>query len=576
MKKTRHTSANAAKPLLRAALHKNYGNLTLLILMALVSALFCGAISLYIKRIFDVAMGQGSGTILELLALLGLLLVLYVLCELLTREVRSRFLRRANLQYREKIFTELAKKSVSAFSSERSGTYISMLTADAATVEQKIFAAIEQGSALVFQFITAMVLMFLSSWQLALITIVLSAIPMLVSVCFSGRVAGMEKAVSRKSENFVSVVKDILMGFPVVKCFQAEREVGKLYSKEAGAMEQAKFKSCRASSLLGTVGMASALVMQFGVFLMGAFFSVRGDIAASVVIMFVQLSNYIVTPVERLPKLIAEGRAALALMEKAGEALRVHAETGKKTKILQLGSGITCQNLRFAYTPGVEILCGVDTHFVQGRSYAIVGSSGCGKSTLLNLMLGARADYTGSLTVGGTEVRDASTESLYEQISIIQQNVFVFDATIEENITMFKAFPEAAIRDAVSRSGLRELIEAKGRDYRCGENGCNLSGGERQRISIARCLLKNTQVLLMDEATAALDAQTAASVTNAILDVAGLTRIIVTHKLDVASLSRFDEILVMRGGRITERGDLAALLAQNGYFAALYRVSQPA
>ena len=139
---------------------------------------------------------------------------------------------------------------------------------------------------------------------------------------------------------------------------------------------------------------------------------------------------------------------------------------------------------------------------------------------------------------------------------------------------MFADFPDSEIERAIRLSGLSNLICQKGSDYLCGENGCNLSGGEKQRISIARSLLRKSQILLADEVTAALDAETAYQVSDAILNLDGMTRIVVTHSLDSSLLSRYDCILTMKSGQIAESGTFEELMAQKGYFYSLYTVSQ--
>ena len=159
-------------------------------------------------------------------------------------------------------------------------------------------------------------------------------------------------------------------------------------------------------------------------------------------------------------------------------------------------------------------------------------------------------------------------------MSVIQQNVFVFNASIRDNVTMFREFPREEQERAIRRAHLSELLDERGEEYLCGENGSGLSGGEKQRISIARSLLKHSSVLLADEATAALDAQTAYQVTSDLLDLQGVTRIIVTHTLNEMLLRRYDGILVMKNGCIDEFGSFDELMAKNGYFHALYTVAQ--
>ena len=165
--------------------------------------------------------------------------------------------------------------------------------------------------------------------------------------------------------------------------------------------------------------------------------------------------------------------------------------------------------------------------------------------------------------------------SLDDLMSLMGHDVCLFDDTIRNNLTMFRACPEEEVADAVKRSGLSQLIQNRGEDYRCGENGVNLSGGEGQRISIARCLLRRTPVLLLDEATAALDNATAAAVTQSILDLSGTTRIVVTHRLEPQLMAQYDEILVLRDGHIQEQGSFSDLMERKGYVDSLFTLAQP-
>lgn len=157
--------------------------------------------------------------------------------------------------------------------------------------------------------------------------------------------------------------------------------------------------------------------------------------------------------------------------------------------------------------------------------------------------MAANTEYSGSITLDGIEIRDIAPESLYDIISVIQQNVFVFNASIKDNVSMFRSFDNAELDDAIRRAHLGELIAEHGENYLCGENGSALSDGEKQRVSIARSLLKKSSVLLVDEATAALDAETAHQVACDILDLDGVTCIVVTHALEEAQLRRYDGII---------------------------------
>ncbi|MDE5597816.1 MAG: ABC transporter ATP-binding protein/permease, partial [Lachnospiraceae bacterium] len=194
--------------------------------------------------------------------------------------------------------------------------------------------------------------------------------------------------------------------------------------------------------------------------------------------------------------------------------------------------------------------------------------------TVLNLIMQTYDNYKGSIMFDETELRHIHPDSLFQTISLVQQSVFVFNDTVYNNVTLYKDFPDHDVQSAIVKAGLSELITSHGEGYICGENGSALSGGEKQRISIARALLRNTSVLLMDEATAALDEITANSIMNSVLAMEDITRVIVTHRLEESVLKEYDEIIVLHRGEVAERGTFDCLIDKHGLFYSLFTVSQ--
>ena len=546
--------------------------------VAMVTLLINAALDVWIayimQELLDTASGGTIDRILQLLIMALIYAAVYFITILCANYTRNRFVRRALVQYKAYAFQRITEKSIRSFSEENTSRYISALTNDVTSIEQNRLRAIFTFAARTLWFFGALGMMFWYDWSMTLVVIGLCMLPVLVSLAFGGRLVREEKAVSDRNEGFVGMVKDLLSGFTVIKSFKAEHEVTELFSAENTELEQKKYRRQMTSATIDVFSYGAGALVQFGVFFYGAYLAVSGRITAGVVVAFVQLMNYVLAPVQTLPNLFASFKAADGLIDKLADAVESNAGREGIQCSNELREGIKIRDLTFGYDEGAPVLRDINVTFEAGKSYAVVGGSGSGKSTLLNLLLGSFDNYEGEVFFDGHELREISSESLYEILSIIQQNVFVFDSSIRSNITMFRTFDDAQVQDAIEKAGLTALLKERGDDYKCGENGVGLSGGERQRISIARCLLRKTPVLLMDEATASLDAETAFAVTSSILDIAQLTRIIVTHRLEEKLLARYDEIVVMRGGTICERGTFAELMERREYFYSLYMVSK--
>lgn len=190
----------------------------------------------------------------------------------------------------------------------------------------------------------------------------------------------------------------------------------------------------------------------------------------------------------------------------------------------------------------------------RGKTLGIVGESGCGKSTLAKILLNYYTDYDGEICIDSKKLNRETDCSLMALSSMIHQNVYMFNKTIEENIVLGKKFMENAVHTAVQNSGLYRFLDTKGLDYQVGENGSRLSGGQKQRIAIARALVQNRPILVLDEATSALDKTTAAEIENSILENKNITVLTITHNMNRDILRKYDEVIVMDKGRIVEKG----------------------
>lgn len=553
--------------------YKNRMNFIVTIILTIAMSSLNLMISWLIQQIMDSMANQNMQAVVRCAWIAASVVIAYTVANAVYRAVYPRFLQRAMQQYRDYAFSRLTQKSLRSFSKEGTALYVSALTNDCTSIENNYLAATFTLIELLFCFWGALIMMLYYSPVMLVLAVALSFLPVAVSMKAGNRLTEQEKEISKKNERFVSIVNELLSGFPVIKSFRAEAQASRLFSQRNEQAEEAKKNKRRTEQLISLLANDAGIIAQMGIFLAGAWLAISGKgVTAGVVIVFVQLMNYILNPISQVPLLWSNRKAAIALMEKLSDALSENVREEGREKLNGFSEKIEVKDLTYGYEPESHVLKDLDVQFDAGKSYAIVGGSGSGKSTLLNLLMGSSSNYQGEICIDGVSIKNIESESLYQLMTSVQQNVFVFNDTIRNNVTMFHEFPDKEVTLALERSGLSEFIEKRGEDFVCGENGANLSGGERQRISIARALLRKSPILLVDEATAALDAATARAVSFSILNLVGMTRIVVTHRLEEAILRRYDKILVMKNGTICEQGNFDTLMQQKGQFYSLFQI----
>lgn len=554
--------------------YKNRINFIVTIILTIAMSSINLMISWLIQQIMDSMANQNMQSVVRCAWIAASVVIAYTVSNAVYRAVYPRFLQRAMQQYRDYAFSRLTQKSLRSFSKEGTALYVSALTNDCTSIENNYLAATFTLIELLFCFLGALIMMLYYSPVMLVLAVALSFLPVAVSMTAGNRLTEQEKEISKKNERFVSIVNELLSGFPVIKSFRAETQASRLFSQRNEQAEEAKKNKRRTEQLISLLANDAGIIAQMGIFLAGAWLAISGKgVTAGVVIVFVQLMNYILNPISQVPLLWSNRKAAIALMEKLSDALSENVREEGREKLNGFSEKIEVKDLTYGYEPESPVLKDLDVQFDAGKSYAIVGGSGSGKSTLLNLLMGSSSNYQGEICIDGVSIKNIESESLYQLMTSVQQNVFVFNDTIRNNVTMFHEFPDKEVTLALERSGLSEFIEKRGEEFVCGENGANLSGGERQRIIIARALLRKSPILLVDEATAALDAATARAVSFSILNLVGMTRIVVTHRLEEAILRRYDKILVMKNGTICEQGNFDTLMQQKGQFYSLFQIA---
>ncbi|MDU2559794.1 MULTISPECIES: ABC transporter ATP-binding protein [Streptococcus] len=551
----------------------NFGYFCIASLLTVLSVGFEIAVAIILMLILNSASDGSLNKLISILVVGVLVLVVNVIFSYLLRYYRNNIIFRIMCNYKEYIFRKILNLNTNSFNTSKTGRFISALNNDVNSIEINLVESYFTILKLITLLICGIVSMAILNIRICIIVLLLSILPLAVSLIFSKKVQNSEKNVSLVNELYTSSIKDMLSGFSVVKSFNAEDEILNVFNKVNLNVETEKRHR---RNNITNIEIWTNFIGYFVVMAMmgiGGYLAIKGELKVGTLLAFIQLFNYIITPFEKLPTVISKYKAADELITKINDYL---IENNDSNLILkkQFDNKIEICNVTFGYDNNEDVLKNLNFTFEKGKSYAIVGTSGSGKTTLLNILLGINKPNEGSVQIDGVSVSSISPQNISDLFSVVQQNVFIFDTTIENNVTMYKHFDQDIVNKAIKFSGLSNICNARGTRYMCGENGKNLSGGEKQKVSIARTLIKQTPIIIMDEATASLDTETTFEVENAILDLKNTTRIIVTHKLYSNMLKKYDKILVLKNGRIIEDGKFDELLRERGYFYMLYSCMQ--
>ena len=509
------------------------------------------------------------------LAMVGVYIVANMACGLFRRKYQNTYLRKALTQFKNYVFSKILRQPISSYASGDTAKFISAFSNDLNSIEQNYLVGELNLFVEILNYVVTAAVLLILNVPLGITLVVSSLIAILVSFRFGGKVVKNEAETMEKASDFVAQTKDLLSGFTVIKSFQAENQIMSVFQEKNVDLESTKQKRRASNDTVSLAGNIASILVSVIFLSVGFLLAFNGQISVGKIIGFYELSGNMLSPIRSLGVLVANRHAADALIQRIERDIEdTHTTQSRKATLSTAPTSITLRDLSFGYGNGRPVLHAINHTFKAGKRYALVGGSGSGKSTLLKLLVGFLPGYTGQIQYDGTELRQLDLDQLLEHVSMIQQEVFCFNSSIENNITMFRDFPQEELSHAIQRAGLSALCAAKGTDYLCGEGGCHLSGGERQRVSIARCLIRKSPIILVDEAEAALDNETASAVLQTILGLDSTMRIVVSHRLDAPILRQYDEILVLHNGCIEECGTFEELLERKGYFYSLYQISQ--
>ena len=485
--------------------------------------------------------------------------------------------KRVGYELRRRLYHHVQRLSLSFYERRQTGDMVVRLTSDIDAMED-FFSSALLGIGLDLITIAGMTaVMFYLDWRFSLIGLSVAPALFVMVYRYTRRIRNAAREVKAKESALASVVQEAMVSVRVVKAFATEDLEEQRLDRESRANVDASLRARGLKARLAPmvdviVAVGTCLVLWYGVRLVLA-----GALTAGALLVFITYLSKMYKPMKNLSKMSDTLSKAAISFERIRDVLGIESQIRDRVGAVpapRFAGRIEFSGVEFGFTPGQAVLSDLDLVVAAGQRVALVGPTGSGKSTLLCLIPRLYDPRRGHVAIDGHDVRDYKLDSLRRQISFVLQDALLFRATVAQNIAYGRPdATDAQIRRAAHLARADEFIcrLPNGYDTILGERGETLSGGQRQRIAIARALIRDSPILLLDEPSASLDAESEAAIFEGLSTLmAGRTSITIAHRL--ATVRNADRIFVLDQGRIVESGSHAALLAANGLYARLYRI----
>lgn len=513
--------------------------------------------------------------LLLLLIILGILYLLNSLFKWLTNITMVDVAETALYQVRKDLFEHLESLPLNFFDQNKKGDLMSRFTNDISIIDNALSDAVTEIIGSTITLIGVTLIMFLVSPILAFTTIITVPI-FFVLVVMIGKKAGKYYDSQQKTVGDVSAyAEEMMSGMKVIKSYGKEERVTKSFEEKNNHLKEVSIKAEVYSNLVMPINTAITNLGQILLIGVGAYLVLNGHATVGGILAFISYSSMFRRPINQLASLYASIQGALAGAERVFEIMDTEVEVlddPKAKPIKEIEGYVTFKDVNFSYVKGKSILKNINLDVMPGKTIALVGPTGAGKTTFVNLLTRFYDIERGEILIDGININTIKKSNLRKMVGLVLQDTYLFKGTVRENICYGKKdATEEEMINASKKAQAHSFIHRlpNGYDSFVEEEGANLSQGQRQLISIARAILADPDILILDEATSNIDTRTEVEVQKGMTELMkNRTSFIIAHRL--STIREADQILVMKSGEIVERGCHNDLLKQKGFYSELY------
>lgn len=535
---------------------KRIYNKTLILLAAtlLVGAIakgVSGYMTILTRDLVDTSFLPGMPGFREIALRMVLFAFVLFLLETLLSFVKGYYRKKTNVNLKMYYLEKIFQKNINEFNKDSNAKYVSHMMSDLNTVDLDYIDGIFELALSVISFVITIIIIGGVSMELLIIVLVVGALVGFLSNVLSKPIQKLYEERSGLYDKYTHYLQEVLSAFRIIRVNSLYKRVEKQFTGRSENLQSKSYQIEKKSTYIYAVQNFMINFVVLFVMAISVYYAVIGKITFGGVILILNNFSSLIGPFQRASELLPKIFSTKALFKVLDESLLKQDLQEEKEELHSFQEGISFEGVTFSYGEN-KVLEDLSLSLKKNGKYLIVGPSGGGKSTFLKLLRKYFHPQSGSIYVDGKPLNYITKESYFKHLSNVEQNVFMFDDTVRNNLTLLKDIPEEKIQEAITRAGLRSFVEnlPKGLETIIEDNGRNISGGERSRIAIARALLNESEILILDEAFQSLDYETARAIEKTILDLPELTVVNVSHILIPENKNAYDEMLYVDRKRI--------------------------